>query len=473
MDPEAHSPAAVDLPSTTQPHQEDHDEPVGSRQSSLFEPAVNVIYNFGTDDESNSMHPSRGSSVFMEGEHESRAGPAYYYYYGQKRSRDEGFANEDGSPRKSARLQGKKAPDPRLSVSPFAAAHRDLASEESVARILPSGATRPAVVPLVNDPCAVDTDEDEMIQPERELDGVPPNERSPYRVYKVPGALRSREVREPPPAASDPPPAPALPRQGRPRGKKQDNNTSSDYSTTSVSPSSDGSIESAPRQPVVKKVVERPRRIPHALIQAQPSEGLPAKAPPKLQAALPGLRADFPHETFDVGYCRLPEGDLRWGLRCFTCPEAPLLSGGNAGICEFTFRKHLQSGKHAKMRDGPAMGEKPAARGGAAGTSKSSTSTSGQNTVASGSSRKKASANMNDEGTKAVKEFLVSLGLLPELATILRKVGIMDRARLESLGKMSSAALDRIEKKLEDNGLDSTAIILVRDGLEKRAAAKT
>ncbi|KAI0652723.1 hypothetical protein C8Q79DRAFT_117583 [Trametes meyenii] len=150
------------------------------------------------------------------------------------------------------------------------------------------------------------------------------------------------------------------------------------------------------------------------------------------------------------------------------------------------------------MRHGLAVCDEPAIRSGASVTSGSSTSTSGRNAGASGSSSIKNNASRrgrnfqaqasastsaashsargkddDSEGATAVKDFLVSLGLQPNLATILRKVGITDRARLEGLGKSSSAALDWLVKKLEDNGLDSVACILVRDGLEKRAPAST
>lgn len=69
----------------------------------------------------------------------------------------------------------------------------------------------------------------------------------------------------------------------------------------------------------------------------------------------------------------------------------------------------------------------------------------------------------------AVERFLDDIGLSVEYADALRRVGINDDARVQALGRLSDANLDRLEKSLGEQGLDFSACLLVREGLQQRA----
>ena len=68
-----------------------------------------------------------------------------------------------------------------------------------------------------------------------------------------------------------------------------------------------------------------------------------------------------------------------------------------------------------------------------------------------------------------VKSFLADHGLGPDFAPILQVIGIFDHARMRALGRLSEHSLDRLERELSERGLDFTACLLVRDGLQRFA----
>ncbi len=68
----------------------------------------------------------------------------------------------------------------------------------------------------------------------------------------------------------------------------------------------------------------------------------------------------------------------------------------------------------------------------------------------------------------AVVHFLEEQGLSADSADVLRAIGICDEKRMRHLGRLSSPALERLEKALAEKGLDFAACLLVREGLCKR-----
>ncbi|KAJ2989235.1 hypothetical protein NUW54_g8850 [Trametes sanguinea] len=70
-----------------------------------------------------------------------------------------------------------------------------------------------------------------------------------------------------------------------------------------------------------------------------------------------------------------------------------------------------------------------------------------------------------------VEDFLQGIGLSADLASMLRGVGVSDRARMRALGGLPDAELDKLDRCLARAGLDDAARILVRCGLRKCAAA--
>lgn len=70
-----------------------------------------------------------------------------------------------------------------------------------------------------------------------------------------------------------------------------------------------------------------------------------------------------------------------------------------------------------------------------------------------------------------VVEFLVGNGLSPNLARILRAVGITDRKRMRMLGTLPDTELDRVDQQLVKQGMDFVALVLVREGLRRCARA--
>lgn len=68
-----------------------------------------------------------------------------------------------------------------------------------------------------------------------------------------------------------------------------------------------------------------------------------------------------------------------------------------------------------------------------------------------------------------VVKFLREVSLSPSLAETLRAVGISDDHRIRALGALHWRLLDRLDKTMEQAGLDPVARLLIRDGLKRRA----
>ena len=75
-----------------------------------------------------------------------------------------------------------------------------------------------------------------------------------------------------------------------------------------------------------------------------------------------------------------------------------------------------------------------------------------------------------NSGRPVVERFLAEYGLRADIAPALEAVGIIDEARMQSLGRLSDEALDKLERGLAEQGLDLAARLLVREGL--RACAR-
>ncbi|KAI0706261.1 hypothetical protein C8T65DRAFT_231438 [Cerioporus squamosus] len=71
-----------------------------------------------------------------------------------------------------------------------------------------------------------------------------------------------------------------------------------------------------------------------------------------------------------------------------------------------------------------------------------------------------------------VVKFLGEVSLSPALAETLREVGISDEPRMRALGALHWRSLEKLDKALEQAGLDYVARLLIRDGLKRRAARK-
>ncbi|KAI9067198.1 hypothetical protein FKP32DRAFT_290697 [Trametes sanguinea] len=67
-----------------------------------------------------------------------------------------------------------------------------------------------------------------------------------------------------------------------------------------------------------------------------------------------------------------------------------------------------------------------------------------------------------------IPQFLVEQGLSISFARALRNVGIIDRSRICTLGALPDADLARLETRLESEGLDFVACLLVRAGLRSQ-----
>ena len=74
-----------------------------------------------------------------------------------------------------------------------------------------------------------------------------------------------------------------------------------------------------------------------------------------------------------------------------------------------------------------------------------------------------------DQGQDPVARFLQDFGLSPTLANNLRAVGINDEHRMRALGRLHGNVLNKLDKVLKQAGFDPTAILLIKEGLRRRA----
>lgn len=81
-----------------------------------------------------------------------------------------------------------------------------------------------------------------------------------------------------------------------------------------------------------------------------------------------------------------------------------------------------------------------------------------------------ASAAVPVPAADPVVRFLHEVGLSSDLADVLRQVGISDDLRIAALGAMRVAALNQLDKTLQQAGLDFVSRVLIREGLKDRAS---
>ncbi|KAI0325429.1 hypothetical protein GY45DRAFT_249081 [Cubamyces sp. BRFM 1775] len=368
---------------------------------------------------------------------------------------------------------------------------------------------------VLREPVVSISDESSEDELEREDDGVPPDQRSPVRVYKV--TRPAMEVGE----------------EDENEGEDEDD-LLPQISETSRFPTSDEKDDSSDDMVDVQmEEADEPaqnhastsmhsggsqigaktkRRALSMLLQVQPRRGHRPQPPPALQVSARRLHQEFPDEDFAPGYTCLPDKMLRWGFRCFRCPGAPLLSGCHVGICTTNFVNHLRSAKHRKacLAGGGGSGSRVCSDTGLPGSASvayqssadgppSSTSSVSTNAESSAPTASQSGAHvlaavaqaqfhnekpprdtLREEGIQVstlpqdeVAGFLRSVGLSPALASALRDVGISDRARMRALGSLPDADYQRVDDCLKTAGLDMVARVLVRSGLKGCAQAGT
>ncbi|KAI0706268.1 hypothetical protein C8T65DRAFT_231512 [Cerioporus squamosus] len=207
-----------------------------------------------------------------------------------------------------------------------------------------------------------------------------------------------------------------------------------------------------------------------------PQQGEPPLAIPSwFDDAISDIRGSFPTVQLAV-FCSTSDDQSRWGVRCLLCdPPREIMVG--PGFSLRNFRSHLTGFKSHYMQPEPTANEQPV----------SSTSKPKQHTPAGAlcqSSKEgvrvprvpppkipKTPKKRKPEVEDVVERFLKGMGLKAELADALRRVGISDEARMKALGHLPDPVLDRLEKCLAEEGLDVTALLLVREGLKRRATA--
>ncbi|KAI0829071.1 hypothetical protein BC628DRAFT_1417424 [Trametes gibbosa] len=236
------------------------------------------------------------------------------------------------------------------------------------------------------------------------------------------------------------------------------------------------------------------------LVQRKESRDRAQVPPQQLKRALRSLREEFPYCSIDIGYRNLSDRVVKWGFRCKTCSRnVPLITGSNAAIAASNMRFHLRA-KHRPCAHPRAKGhhgihtptdpaQKPtstmAAEHAPVSTSVSRTTTlvqssqaahnRGETTCATqtqsgaGSSHSLRSRRASDDKDNMddVERFLCKIGLAPTLAGALRTLGITDRATMQSWSEVPDARLDRLESRLEDEGLNMTQAMMVRQGLKR------
>ncbi|KAI9067207.1 hypothetical protein FKP32DRAFT_1755333 [Trametes sanguinea] len=438
----------------------------------MDEAAINVVYNFDTEEDSKGWHIPRSPSDAagdtpggynlrpMRGQQLPRAG-----------KRQAPYSPPSVSPSPPVAVNAHDRPYSR-GISAKGKERADVSSTaaSSSSRSSASGAKDAAVICISSDSSGEDEEGEED-------DGVPPAEKSPVRVYKV---ARTRS------------PTPASDREESLVESLLDRRRSHKAKNTWYKPSD------------------------NRMIQPAPQNGEPPRPPDALIDGLRAMREDYRRDAFNLGYNILPDGQIKWGIRCQTCPDAPLLSAPNAGLTIYNFKAHLDSPKRHRTHP-PTRGRKrrklsaavehprPRARaspaplpvvdvplraGGAAASSHQRTvtpamhcpprsSASSSTTIvgssrpgpSSSSARGSAAPSQLKDDAADVEDFLHGIGLSAELASALRGVGVSDRARMRALGGLPDAELDKLDRCLARAGLDDAARILVRCGLRKCAAA--
>ncbi|KAI0756115.1 hypothetical protein C8Q80DRAFT_1264214 [Daedaleopsis nitida] len=195
-----------------------------------------------------------------------------------------------------------------------------------------------------------------------------------------------------------------------------------------------------------------------------PTVGRSPPTPPWLDEKMSLLKQGFPSLNLQL-YVQEAESGPQWGIQC-------IFNVGPGSTLNY-FMTHLRGGKHypkgsrkprwSQHASHEQAGETRAPQMGATASQAGRTPTT-RNAPPSAAQRRKTPA-----GDDAVERFLDDIGLSVEYADALRHVGINDDARIQALGRLSDANLDRLEKSLADEGLDFAACLLVREGLQHRA----
>ncbi|KAI0714584.1 hypothetical protein C8Q76DRAFT_727282 [Earliella scabrosa] len=136
-----------------------------------------------------------------------------------------------------------------------------------------------------------------------------------------------------------------------------------------------------------------------------------------------------------------PECPRSWQVQCQHCNTNPLFPAG-PGQSLRHFIDHLIS-THRHLRSAAAS---------------------------EGGMRAGTGDRERNSGRPVVERFLAEYGLRADIAPALEAVGIIDEARMQSLGRLSDEALDKLERGLAEQGLDLAARLLVQEGL--RACAR-
>ncbi|CDO77285.1 hypothetical protein BN946_scf184753.g35 [Trametes cinnabarina] len=280
------------------------------------EPALNVIYNFDIDKSADSERldggPSRSDSDVAPNEsHGYNLRPVRSYSVYRRIQEEE---DSHGAWRESTRAARRPTPYMRARVSPgpsttgYSADRPDpreirfafpFQPQVVISSASSTKSNEPGRTTVQNDAVRGEASVDGLRgkepsvlcissdssdgEDEKEDDGVPAEQKSPVRVYKVfrapspkPAGRRARGVTEP----------------LRVMKKAHNDRYSHKHKNQLIRP--------APRNGQTPQA-------PHALI-----EGVRA------------IREDYPHDDFSAGYTHLRDGQIKWGIRCLSCPNAPV-----------------------------------------------------------------------------------------------------------------------------------------------------
>ncbi|KAI8980594.1 hypothetical protein BD414DRAFT_101324 [Trametes punicea] len=455
----------------------------------VFECALNVMYILDTDEDQyvpNRAGPSRTPGTPNDD------GPAKGYnlrpgraYYGQRTNVS---ARLQAMSDRHARQQRRQTPYTHRASSLGRAfpSHHDEATSNIAA---PTASSLNEERTQRKEPVIYISSDSEDGEGEEEDDGVPPEQRSPIRVYKVVRAP-NEDARGPATQTE------AIRQRSRLRGE-DGKHLSKPVRAVSGSNGTTSSTHSGRKLSAVRH---------------EPRKGQEPTALRPLRNGLRSLREEYPKDEFTLGSTRLSGGDtIRWGIRCLTCPQTPLITGQHTAFCLSNFRGHLASRNHRRHRCGGTqrnalqteagdveehVHDQARACAGGSSSSRLDSSLSGPSSrthtaewprgSAFQSSSKSSSGhrappsksgpslqNGSETARSEVEEFLRDLGLSLDLAGTLYKVGIRDHARMRAVGALPDADLDRVEHMLVEAGLDAIASMLVKNGLKKRAAART
>ncbi|TFK86325.1 hypothetical protein K466DRAFT_600411 [Polyporus arcularius HHB13444] len=225
-----------------------------------------------------------------------------------------------------------------------------------------------------------------------------------------------------------------------------------------------------------ESVTLQPRKTSKGKEHAKKARSGPPKHPEPVQAipswfddALRDIRRSFPAARMSVICRSTSNGSSRWGVKCTLCdPPREIVGPGSSLV---NYRHHLTGSKARHFPLEQAAIEQPAASTSKAAQPASSSSAVHTRKEGPRVPPPKIPKKPKPEVADVVERFLKGMGLTSELAGALRRVGISDEARMKALGQLPDTVLDRLEKSLAEEGLDVSALLLVREGLKRRATA--